>query len=93
MGYRCPNCFQDFGLDKSKLEEHFSKNPECATEAWVYTDLWKKIIGIKSSEYKTKKYQVENAIFLQYLLNTILLNKILSPIMIVLIRWCVQNVG
>lgn len=55
MGYRCPNCFQDFGLDKSKLDEHFSKNPECATEAWVHTDLWKKSISIKSSKYKTKK--------------------------------------
>lgn len=29
MGFRCPNCHQDFGLDQDKLKEHFEKNPEC----------------------------------------------------------------
>lgn len=55
MGFRCPNCHKDFGLDKSKLDEHFSKNPECATEAWVHTELWKKSIGIKTPTSKAKK--------------------------------------
>ena len=32
MGFRCPNCKQDFGLDKSKLDEHFQNSAECGSE-------------------------------------------------------------
>lgn len=47
MGYKCPNCHKDFGLDKPKLDEHFAKNPTCAAEAYVRTELWKISVGIK----------------------------------------------
>lgn len=29
MGFRCPKCGEEFGLDQEKLNEHFGKNPEC----------------------------------------------------------------
>lgn len=47
MGYRCPNCHQDFGYEKEKLEEHLLENPKCNAEAFVHTELWKISVGIK----------------------------------------------
>ena len=33
MGFRCPKCSKEFGLDQKKLNEHFEKNPECRLKA------------------------------------------------------------
>ena len=38
MGFRCPYCQKDFGLDKEKFDQHLRDNPQCGAEAWVYTD-------------------------------------------------------
>ena len=39
MGFKCPYCNQDFGVDKKKFDQHMQDNPKCHAEAWVYTDL------------------------------------------------------
>lgn len=33
MGFRCPNCRKDFGLDKSLLDEHLQNAIECSGDA------------------------------------------------------------
>lgn len=60
MGFRCPNCNTDFGIGenaKKNLAEHFMKNPLCAAEAYVYTDLWRMAIGLPKKEGKESKQQ------------------------------------
>ena len=52
MGYRCPNCGQDFGNDKEKLYEHFENNPKCHSEAFVCTELWKVSVGLKKPKIR-----------------------------------------
>ena len=32
MGYKCPECHQDFGINREALEKHFSENKECFSE-------------------------------------------------------------
>lgn len=49
MGFKCPKCHKDFGLDRNKLQEHFEENPECATEGYIRTELWKVSVGIKKA--------------------------------------------
>jgi hypothetical protein len=58
MGYRCPNCHKDFGLgenSKNELYKHFQENPECASEAYVYTELWEKSVKLNKAPLKTTK--------------------------------------
>lgn len=52
MGYKCPNCHKDFGVDKEKLEEHFLNNPECGAQAYIFRDIYPIVLGVK----KPKKY-------------------------------------
>jgi hypothetical protein len=33
MGYRCPKCHADFGIDKDKFYKHLSENADCIKEA------------------------------------------------------------
>lgn len=33
MGFKCPKCHQDFGLNKEKLAKHFLSNPKCSVHA------------------------------------------------------------
>ena len=61
MGFRCPYCNQDFGLDKQKFDQHLQDNPKCHAEAWVYTDfakhcLDKKRGNARQSDPKTSRH-------------------------------------
>ena len=56
MGFRCPNCQQDFGLDKEKFDQHLQDNPKCNAEAWIYTDfIMDYMHGKPKGRNKTKK--------------------------------------
>lgn len=33
MGFRCPRCHKDFGIDKEELAEHIISTPACAIYA------------------------------------------------------------
>ena len=60
MGFRCPNCNTDFGIDenaKKNLAEHFMKNPLCAADAYVHTDLWRIAVGLPKKKGKKSKQQ------------------------------------
>lgn len=52
MGYKCPKCHKDFGNDRDALYEHLSFNAECATEAFIRTELWKVSVGIKKPKIR-----------------------------------------
>lgn len=52
MGYRCPECHQDFGLDRDKFQEHLDNNPKCGAAAYTHTELWKVSVGIKKPKIR-----------------------------------------
>ena len=61
MGYRCPNCHKDFGVDKEKLEEHFLNNPECGAEASVIKHILPISLGIEKPKkrYGSRRFEYE----------------------------------
>lgn len=38
MGFICPYCRQDFGVNKEAFQKHLEENPKCHVEVWAYTD-------------------------------------------------------
>jgi uncharacterized C2H2 Zn-finger protein len=44
MGFKCPNCHEDFGKNKKKFKEHLEENPDCNVEAWLHTDFWNRTL-------------------------------------------------
>jgi hypothetical protein len=36
MGYRCPKCQKDFGLNKDEFTHHLLTSPSCALEAALF---------------------------------------------------------
>ena len=58
MGFKCPYCNQDFGLDKQKFDQHLMDNPKCHAEAWIHTDFVMGYVDGKrhgSRRYKSKE--------------------------------------
>ena len=51
MGFRCPNCKKDFGLDESALQIHLeTENGECAAYAQVELNFIAVKFGFKKSK-------------------------------------------
>jgi hypothetical protein len=58
MGFRCPYCQHDFGLNKDAFQKHLQDNPKCCAEAWIYTDFVMDYVDGKrhgSRKYKCKE--------------------------------------
>jgi len=53
MGFRCPNCKKDFGMDEYKLKEHFEfESGECAAIADATVTAIDIIVGTKKPKNK-----------------------------------------
>ena len=51
MGFKCPNCKKDFGLDKFALQVHLeTENGECAAYAQAELNLIAVKFGLKQSK-------------------------------------------
>lgn len=51
MGYRCPKCHKDFGMDKEALNTHFLENPQCSIVAsTMYSMLRQALDSINNDE-------------------------------------------
>lgn len=54
MGFRCPLCHKDFGLDKEELVKHFISNPNCAIYATSVLSTIKETIKNNNKEESEK---------------------------------------
>ena len=54
MGFRCPQCHTDFGMDKKALALHFMSSPICAIYSATLLSSIKKVVSNEDTKENEK---------------------------------------